>query len=95
MALAISTIQSGLFINELSQTNEFIIWIIIIILGILIINTKSSKALSRIGLLIIIYLSFNMILFQSNGQWVSPIIPLTFFIIMIVISLVFGEKKEA
>jgi len=95
MALAISTIQSGLFINELSQTNEFIIWIIIIILGILIINTKSSKALSRIGLLIIIYLSFNMILFQSNGQWVSPIIPLTFFIIMTVISLVFGEKKEA
>ena len=95
MALAISTIQSGLFINELSQTNEFIIWIIIIILGILIINTKSSKALSRIGLLIIIYLSFNMILFQSNGQWVSPIIPLTFFIIMTVVSLVFGEKKEA
>ena len=95
MALAISTIQSGLFISEFSQTNEFIIWIIIIILGILIIKTKSSKALSRVGLLIIIYLSFNMILFQSNGQWVSPIIPLAFFIIMTLISLVFSEKKEA
>ena len=95
MALAISTIQSGLFISELSQTDEFIIWIIIIILGVLIIKTKSSKALSRVGLLIIIYLSFNMILFQSSGQWVSPIIPLAFFIIMTLISLVFSEKKEA
>ena len=95
MALAISTIQSGLFISELSPTKEFIIWMIIIILGALIINTKSSKALPRIGLLIIIYLSFNMILFQSNGQWVSPIIPVAFFIIIALISLVFSEKKEA
>lgn len=95
MALAISTIQSGLFISKLSPTKEFIIWMIIIILGVLIINTKSSKALPRIGLLIIIYLSFNMILFQSNGQWVSPIIPVAFFIIIALISLVFSEKKEA
>ena len=44
---------------------------------------------------IIIYLSFSMLLFQSNGQWASPIAPLALFIVMTIFSLVLSEKKAS
>ena len=95
MALAISTIQSGLFISEFSKNKEILIWSILILIGAMILKSHSLKAFSRIGLLIIIYLSFSMLLFQSNGQWVSPIAPLALFIVMTIFSLVLGEKKAS
>ena len=95
MALAISTIQSGLFISEFSKNKERLIWSILILIGAMILKSHSLKAFSRIGLLIIIYLSFSMLLFQSNGQWVSPIAPLALFIVMTIFSLVLGEKKAS
>ena len=93
MALAISTIQSGLFITEISKNKEILIWFILILIGAMILRSHSLKAFSRIGLLIIIYLSFSMLLFQSNGQWTSPVAPLALFIVMTIFSLVLGEKK--
>ena len=95
MALAISTIQSGLFISEVSKNKEILIWSILILIGALILKSHSLKAFSRIGLLIIIYLSFSMLLFQSNGQWASPIAPLALFIVMTMFSLVLSEKKAS
>ena len=95
MALAISTIQSGLFISEFSKNKERLIWSILILIGAMILKSHSLKAFSRIGLLIIIYLSFSMLLFQSNGQWASPIAPLALFIVMTIFSLVLGEKKAS
>ena len=95
MALAISTIQSGLFITEISKNKEILIWFILILIGAMILRSHSLKAFSRIGLLIIIYLSFCMLLFQSNGQWTSPIAPLALFIVMTIFSLVLGEKKTS
>ena len=95
MALAISTIQSGLFISEVSRNKEILIWSILILIGAMTLKSHSLKAFSRIGLLIIIYLSFSMLLFQSNGQWVSPIAPLALFIVMTIFSLVLGEKKAS
>ena len=95
MALAISTIQSGLFISEFSKNKEILIWSILILIGAMILKSHSLKAFSRIGLLIIIYLSFSMLLFQSNGQWASPIAPLALFIVMTIFSLVLGEKKAS
>ena len=95
MALAISTIQSGLFISEVSKNKEILIWSILILIGALILKSHSLKAFSRIGLLIIIYLSFSMLLFQSNGQWASPIAPLALFIVMTIFSLVLSEKKTS
>ena len=95
MALAISTIQSGLFISEVSKNKEILIWSILILIGALILKSHSLKAFSRIGLLIIIYLSFSMLLFQSNGQWASPIAPLALFIVMTIFSLVLSEKKAS
>ncbi|MED5258674.1 MAG: CHASE2 domain-containing protein, partial [Verrucomicrobiota bacterium] len=62
MALAISTIQSGLFISEVSKNKEILIWSILILIGAMILKSHSLKAFSRIGLLIIIYLSFSMLL---------------------------------
>ena len=94
MALAISTIQSGLFISEFSKNKEILIWSILILIGAMILKSHSLKAFSRIGLLIIIYLSFSMLLFQSNGQWASPIAPLALFIVMTIFSLVLSEKKH-
>lgn len=94
MALAISTIQSGLFISEFSKNKEILIWSILILIGAMILKSHSLKAFSRIGLLIIIYLSFSMLLFQSNGQWASPIAPLALFIVMTMFSLVLSEKKH-
>ena len=94
MALAISTIQSGLFISEVSRNKEILIWSILILIGAMILKSHSLKAFSRIGLLIIIYLSFSMLLFQSNGQWASPIAPLALFIVMTMFSLVLSEKKH-
>ncbi len=94
MALAISTIQSGLFISEVSKNKEILIWSILILIGVMILKCHSIKAFSRIGLLIIIYLSFSMLLFQSNGQWASPIAPLALFIVMTIFSLVLSEKKS-
>ena len=94
MALAISTIQSGLFISEVSKNKEILIWSILILIGAMILKSHSLKAFSRIGLLIIIYLSFSMLLFQSNGQWASPIAPLALFIVMTIFSLVLSEKKK-
>ena len=95
MALAISTIQSGLFISEVSKNKEILIWSILILIGALILKSHSLKAFSRIGLLIIIYLSFSMLLFQSNGQWASPIAPLALFIVMTIFSLLLSEKKAS
>ena len=95
MALAISTIQSGLFISEVSKNKEILIWSILILIGVMILKCHSLKAFSRIGLLIIIYLSFSMLLFQSNGQWASPIAPLALFIVMTMFSLVLSEKKAS
>ena len=95
MALAISTIQSGLFISEVSKNKEILIWSILILIGTMILKCHSLKAFSRIGLLIIIYLSFSMLLFQSNGQWASPIAPLALFIVMTIFSLVLSEKKAS
>ena len=95
MALAISTIQSGLFISEVSKNKEILIWSILILIGTMILKYHSLKAFSRIGLLIIIYLSFSMLLFQSNGQWASPIAPLALFIVMTIFSLVLSEKKTS
>lgn len=95
MALAISTIQSGLFISEVSKNKEILIWSILILIGAMILKSHSLKAFSRIGLLIIIYLSFSMLLFQSNGQWASPIAPLALFIVMTMFSLVLSEKKAS
>lgn len=95
MALAISTIQSGLFITEISKNKEILIWFILILIGAMILRSHSLKAFSRIGLLIIIYLSFSMLLFQSNGQWTSPVAPLALFIVMTIFSLVLGEKKTS
>ena len=95
MALAISTIQSGLFISEVSKKKEILIWSILILIGAMILKSHSLKAFSRIGLLIIIYLSFSMLLFQSNGQWASPIAPLALFIVMTIFSLVLSEKKAS
>ena len=95
MALAISTIQSGLFISEVSKNKEILIWSILILIGLMILKCHSIKAFSRIGLLIIIYLSFSMLLFQSNGQWASPIAPLALFIVMTIFSLVLSEKKAS
>ena len=95
MALAISTIQSGLFISEVSKNKEILIWSILILIGAMILKCHSLKAFSRIGLLIIIYLSFSMLLFQSNGQWASPIAPLALFIVMTIFSLVLSEKKAS
>ena len=57
MALAISTIQSGLFITEISKNKEILIWFILILIGAMILRSHSLKAFSRIGLVIIIYLS--------------------------------------
>ena len=94
MALAISTIQSGLFISEFSKNKEILIWSILILIGAMILKSHSLKAFSRIGLLIIIYLSFSMLLFQSNGQWASPIAPLALFIVMTMFSLILSEKKS-
>mgnify|MGYP001169194831 FL=1 len=95
MALAISTIQSGLFISEVSKNKQRLIWSILILIGAMILKSHSLKAFSRIGLLIIIYLSFSMLLFQSNGQWASPIAPLALFIVMTMFSLVLSEKKAS
>ena len=95
MALAISTIQSGLFITEISKNKEILIWFILILIGAMILRSHSLKAFSRIGLVIIIYLSFSMLLFQSNGQWTSPVAPLALFIVMTIFSLVLGEKKTS
>ena len=95
MALAISTIQSGLFISKISKNKEILIWFILILIGAMILKSHSLKAFSRIGLLIIIYLSFCMLLFQSNGQWTSPIAPLALFIVMTIFSLVLSEKKTS
>ena len=95
MALAISTIQSGLFISEVSKNKKILIWSILILIGAMILKSHSLKAFSRIGLLIIIYLSFSMLLFQSNGQWASPIAPLALFIVMTIFSLVLSEKKTS
>ena len=95
MALAISTIQSGLFISKVSKNKEILILSILILIGAMILKSHSLKAFSRIGLLIIIYLSFSMLLFQSNGQWASPIAPLALFIVMTIFSLVLSEKKTS
>ena len=95
MALAISTIQSGLFISKVSKNKEILIWSILILIGAMILKSHSLKAFSRVGLLIIIYLSFSMLLFQSNGQWASPIAPLALFIVMTMFSLVLSEKKAS
>ncbi len=95
MALAISTIQSELYISELTKNTEVFVWIVLIFLGVLIFKYYPKKAISRIGLLILIYLSFNMVLFQSNGQWISPLPPLVLFALMTVFAFFLPKKKAS
>ena len=95
MALAISTIQSELYISELTKNTEVFVWIVLIFLGVLIFKYYPKKAISRIGLLILIYLSFNMVLFQNNGQWISPLPPLALFALMTVFAFFLPKKKAS
>lgn len=95
MALAISTIQSELYISELTKNTEVFVWIVLIFLGVLIFKYYPKKAISRIGLLILIYLSFNMVLFQNNGQWISPLPPLVLFALMTVFAFFLPKKKAS
>ncbi len=94
IALSIATIQSNLFIKSSSSFYEYFIWVGIILLGLYLIRLKRSKAVARSLLTIIIYLAVNMVLFQSNNQWVSPMIPLSLMTCILITSWTLCSKKE-
>ncbi len=94
IALSIATMQSNLFIRSFSSFYEYFIWISIILIGLYLIRLKRSKAVARSLLTIIIYLAVNMVLFQSNNQWVSPMIPLSLMTCILITSWTLCSKKE-
>jgi hypothetical protein len=94
IALSIATIQSNLFIKSSSSFYEYFIWIGIILLGLYLIRLKRSKAIARSLIVIIIYLAVNMVLFQSNNQWVSPMIPLSLMTCILITSWTLCPKME-
>ncbi len=94
IALSIATIQSNLFINSFSSFYEYFIWIGIILIGLYLIRLKRSKAVARSLLTIIIYLAVSMVLFQSNNQWVSPMIPLSLMTCILITSWTLCSKME-
>ena len=94
IALSIATIQSNLFIKSSSSFYEYFIWVSIILLGLYLIRLKRSKAVVRSLLAIIIYLAVNMVLFQSNNQWVSPMTPLSLMACILITSWTLCPKME-
>ncbi len=94
IALSIATIQSNLFIKSSSSFYEYFIWVSIILLGLYLIRLKRSKAIARSLIVIIIYLAVNMVLFQSNNQWVSPMIPLSLMTCILITSWTLCPKME-
>lgn len=94
IALSIATIQSNLFIKSSSSFYEYFIWIGIILLGLYLIRLKRSKAIARSLIVIIIYLAVNMVLFQSNNQWVSPMTPLSLMTCILITSWTLCPKME-
>jgi len=94
IALSIATIQSNLFIKSSSSFYEYFIWVGIILLGLYLIRLKRSKAVARSLLAIIIYLAVNMVLFQSNNQWVSPMTPLSLMTCILITSWTLCPKME-
>lgn len=94
IALSIATIQSNLFIKSSSSFYEYFIWVSIILLGLYLIRLKRSKAVARSLLAIIIYLAVNMVLFQSNNQWVSPMTPLSLMACILITSWTLCPKME-
>ena len=94
IALSIATIQSNLFIKSSSSFYEYFIWVSIILLGLYLIRLKRSKAVARSLLAIIIYLAVNMVLFQSNNQWVSPMTPLSLMTCILITSWTLCPKME-
>ncbi len=94
IALSIATIQSNLFIKSSSSFYEYFIWVSIILLGLYLIRLKRSKAIARSLIVIIIYLAVNMVLFQSNNQWVSPMTPLSLMACILITSWTLCPKME-
>ncbi len=94
IALSIATIQSNLFIESLSSSFEYLIWISIILIGLYMIRLKRSKAIARSLITIIVYFAVSMVLFQSSNQWVSPMTPLSLMTCILITSWTLCQKKE-
>ncbi len=74
-ALAIATIQSNSYFGPVSQQTAWIAWALILTVGVIILRHKRRRAISFSLLLILLYFTGNMILFQSTQRWISPAVP--------------------
>ena len=76
-ALAIATIQSNSYFGPVSQPTAWILWAVILTAGVTILRQQRRRATGLSLLLILLYFTGSMILFQSTQRWIAPAVPLT------------------
>ncbi len=76
-ALAIATIQSSSYFGPVSQHTAWILWGVILVAGVMILRQRRRRAIGFSLLLILLYFTGNMILFQSTQRWIFPAVPAT------------------
>ena len=76
-ALAIATIQSNSYFGPVPEYAAWISWAIIMVAGVTILRQRRRRAIGLSLLLVLLYFTGGMILFQSTQRWISPAVPLT------------------
>ena len=95
LANAIATIQSGRFQIRLSNQYQYLIWGIIIVVGLLaakVIHRRATAiAFGALGVLAVVIVS--LLTFQSTNPWCPPTIPVSLVALSALIVLVLASKK--
>lgn len=76
-ALAIATIQSNSYFGPVPQRTAWILWAVLLSAGVTILRQERRRAIGFSLLLILLYFTGSMILFQSTQYWIYPAVPMT------------------
>ena len=75
-AMAIATIQSNSYFNPLAKHTAWGGWAAILMAGIVILRQHRRRAVGLSLLLILLFFTISMIVFQSTQRWISPAVPM-------------------
>ena len=76
-AMAIATIQSNSYFNPLTQHTAWAGWAAILVAGIVILRQHRRRAVGLSLLLILLFFTISMLVFQSTQRWIAPAVPMT------------------
>jgi uncharacterized membrane protein len=76
-AMAIATIQSNSYSNQAARHTAWIFWALIMAAGLVTLRRHRRRAVGLSLLMVLLYFTISMIVFQSTQHWISPAVPIT------------------